>query len=156
MKLSLQSESILDSLFQNLADKFSSSQSEPALTDFHLQPVRESGELNVYDDDDNLLCHTTIVEWADESSDADEDDADAFYDKAARHLRQSLARVDAEGALQQLNVWKPYSFVLVDDEREVVCELLLVDDDTLLVNDTLLQGLYEELNDFFEQLLGED
>ena len=156
MKLSLQSESILDSLFQNVADKFSSSQSEPALTDFHLQPLRESGELNVYDDDDNLLCHTTIVEWADESSEADEDDADAFYDEAARHLRQSLARVDAEGALQQLNVWKPYSFVLVDDEREVVCELLLVDDDTLLVNDTLLEGLDEELNDFFEHLLGED
>ncbi len=49
---------------------------------------------------------------------------------------------------------KPYSFVLVDEDRETVAELLLVDDeDTLLLNDELLKGLDEELDAFLKDLL---
>ena len=48
----------------------------------------------------------------------------------------------------------PYSFVLVDEDRETVAELLLVDDeDTLLLNDELLKGLDEELDAFLKDLL---
>ena len=49
----------------------------------------------------------------------------------------------------------PYSFVLVDEERETIGDLLLVDDDTLLVTDSLLQGLDEDLNRFLEELMTE-
>ena len=49
---------------------------------------------------------------------------------------------------------KPYSFVLVDEDRETVAELLLVDnEDTLLLNDELLKGLDEELDAFLKDLL---
>ena len=49
---------------------------------------------------------------------------------------------------------KPYSFVLVDEDRETVTELLLIDEeDTLLLNDELLKGLDEELNAFLKDLL---
>ena len=49
---------------------------------------------------------------------------------------------------------KPYSFVLVDDDKETVAELMLVDDeDTLLLNDELLKGLDEELDAFLKELL---
>ena len=48
----------------------------------------------------------------------------------------------------------PYSFVLVDEDRETVAELLLVDnEDTLLLNDELLKGLDEELDAFLKDLL---
>ena len=51
---------------------------------------------------------------------------------------------------------KPFSFVLVDDEKETVAELLLIDDeDTLLLSDELLKGLDEELDDFLKKLLEE-
>jgi hypothetical protein len=44
----------------------------------------------------------------------------------------------------------------VDEERETVCELLLQDDDdTLLLNEDLLKGLDEELDDFLKKLLEE-
>jgi hypothetical protein len=52
-----------------------------------------------------------------------------------------------------LTILKPYSFVLVDEERETIAELLLVDDDTLLVNDELLKGLDQELDAFLKELL---
>jgi hypothetical protein len=49
---------------------------------------------------------------------------------------------------------KPYSFVLVDEDKETVAELLLVDEDeTLLLNDELLKGLDEELDAFLKDLL---
>ena len=49
---------------------------------------------------------------------------------------------------------KPYSFVLVDDEKETVADLLLMDDnETLFLNDELLKGLDEELDAFLKDLL---
>lgn len=153
MKLSFQSESLLDGIFQRLIDTYSNKQEETILTDFHLQPVRETGELNVYDDDDNLLCSAVIGEWADY---ADEGGDDEFFDEVSKDLQRALGRAGADGAWERLQVWKPFSFVLVDNQRETVCDLLLVDDDTLLVNDTLMQGLDDELNYFLEQLLGEE
>ena len=43
--------------------------------------------------------------------------------------------------------------MLVDEDKETISELLLVDDDTLLVNDELLKGLDKELDDFLKDLL---
>ena len=57
------------------------------------------------------------------------------------------------GDLEKLALMKPYSFVLVDDDKETVAELLLMDDDTLLLNDELLKGLDEELDTFLKDLL---
>ena len=52
-----------------------------------------------------------------------------------------------------MTILKPYSFVLVDEDKETISDLLLVDDDTLLVNDELLKGLDKELDDFLKNLL---
>lgn len=41
----------------------------------------------------------------------------------------------------------------MDDDRETIAELLLMDDDTLLVNEELLKGLDEELDSFLKELL---
>ena len=41
----------------------------------------------------------------------------------------------------------------MDDGKETVAELLLMDEDTLMVNDELLKGLDEELNAFLKDLL---
>jgi hypothetical protein len=70
-------------------------------------------------------------------------------------LQCIIKEVNAEGDLERLAVWMPYSFVLVDEERETVADLLLVDDDTLLVTDSLLQGLDEDLNRFLEELMAD-
>jgi hypothetical protein len=61
--------------------------------------------------------------------------------------------MQSEGRLEGLSLLKPYSFVLVDDEKETVAELLLVDDDTLMLSSELLEGLDEELDDFLKKLL---
>jgi hypothetical protein len=49
---------------------------------------------------------------------------------------------------------KPYSFVMVDAQKETLAELLMVDDEeTMLLSGELLQGLDDELNAFLKDLL---
>lgn len=147
MKLSQQSKSLLAEVFQTIIDRYSPSVSETVLTDIHFQPVQETGELVVFDDDDEEIARTTIVEWVDATGD--------FGELTKAGIVQALAQANSAGALEHLSIWKPYSFVLVDDERETVCDLLLVDDDTLIVTEQLMSGLDAELNDFLENLLSE-
>ena len=66
--------------------------------------------------------------------------------------QHSLQNEDA-GDFDKVTILKPYSFVLVDEEKETIAELLLVDDDTILVNDELLKGLDKELDEFLKELL---
>ena len=48
---------------------------------------------------------------------------------------------------------KPYSFVLIDEDRETVAELHLVDDDLLLLDGNLMEGLNEDLESFLDNLM---
>ena len=117
------------------------------VTDIHLQPKQDSGELVIFNDDDEELSRTIIEEWVDYS----EDD---FYTIVERILRGEINALKDTGVLDKLAIMKPYSFVLVDEDRETVTELLLIDDeDTLLLNDELLKGLDEELDAFLKDLL---
>ena len=69
-------------------------------------------------------------------------------------LRSEIAALNDQRYFEKLSLLKPYSFVLVDEDRETVAELMLVDDDdTLLLNDELLKGLDEELDAFLKELL---
>ena len=45
------------------------------------------------------------------------------------------------------------NILVVDDDKETIAEPLLMDDDTLLVNEELLKGLDEELDSFLKELL---
>lgn len=57
------------------------------------------------------------------------------------------------GVLDKLVIMKFYFFVLVDEDREIVIEFLLIDDeDILLLNDEFLKGLDEELDVFLKDL----
>ena len=81
-------------------------------------------------------------------------DKDDFYTEVESLLRSELTVLKDEGLLDKLCLLKPFSFVLVDDEKETVAELLLVDDEeTLLLNEELLKGLDEELDAFLKDLL---
>ena len=147
MKLSAQSHASIVSSLQEAIDKFIADGEKTVVTDIHLQPKQDSGELVLFSDDDEELSRTIIEEWVDY-------DGDDFYAIAERILRGELNCLQVSGKLDNLCIMKPYSFVLVDEDRETVAELLLVDDeDTLLLNDELLKGLDEELDAFLKDLL---
>lgn len=147
MKLSAQSHASIASSLREAVDKYIVDGERTVVTDIHLQPKQDNGELVIFNDDDEELSRTIIEEWVDYS----EDD---FYTIVERILRGEINALKDTGVLDKLAIMKPYSFVLVDEDRETVTELLLIDDeDTLLLNDELLKGLDEELNAFLKDLL---
>ena len=128
-------------------ERYKASDDKSIVTDIHLQPKQDSGELIVFNDDDEELSRTIIDEWVEYND-------DDFYKEAGNILKGALNAIKDEGELDHLCLMKPYSFVLVDDDKETVSELLLVDDeDTMLLDDELLKGLDEELDAFLKDLL---
>jgi hypothetical protein len=54
--------------------------------------------------------------------------------------------------VENMSILKPFSFVLENDEKEPVAELYLVDDETVIIDPDLVQGLDKDLDDFFKKL----
>lgn len=147
MKMSEQSRASIVSDLKTALCRYASEGDETVVTDIHLQPNSESGELIIFDDDDQELSRTIINEWV-------EYESDDFYTVVEPILRAEVEALKESGKLEKLCLMKPYSFVLVDEDKETVAELLLVDEDeTLLLNDELLKGLDEELDAFLKDLL---
>ena len=102
----------------------------------------------VINDNDEEIANIAIDEWKAYTP-------ETFYDEVTIQLTEAIEAENTEGELERLAVWMPYSFVLVDKDRETIADLLLVDEDTLLVKKGLLAGLDEELNKFIEDLLND-
>lgn len=146
MELTSLSAASIHETLSKITELYSGEEDQLVSTDFYFQPLREKGKLLVFNDDDEEISNITIDEWK-------EYPADTFYDEVTAQLTAIIEASNTEGELERLAVWMPYSFVLVDEERETITDLLLVDDDTLLVKKGLLAGLDEELNKFIEDLM---
>ena len=146
MKLSAQSSSSILATIRKALEKCMPESAGTIITDIHLQPLSETGELVVYNDDEVELARTVVPDWVDCVS-------EDFYLNIEQMLKEPLQQLQKDGSLDSLSIMKPYSFVLIDDEKETVAELLLVDDETMVVSDELLKGLDEELNSFLKDLL---
>ena len=126
---------------------FVSDNDNPVVTDIHLKPLRDSGELVICDDDRELSRYriACFSEWPESE----------FLSLAEDHLRKALSIVNTEMPLEFLNIWKPYSVVMADEDGETLAELMLIDEETQLVSQTLLANLDEELDQFLRDLMSE-
>ena len=148
MNLTPSSTASLSEALGKIVALYSGEEDQLVSTDFYFQPSLEDGSLTIFNDNDEEIARIAIPEW-------EEYAPETFYDAVGTDLTAVIEEANAEGDLERLAVWMPYSFVLVDDERETVADLLLVDEDTLLVKKGLLAGLDEELNKFIEDLLND-
>lgn len=149
MKLSTQSLDSIVSVLRKALEKYSSKRGVNTVTDFHLQPNLDSGRLVIYNDDDEELACAVIEEWVQAMP-------EDFYADAEVALKKALDSLKTSGVLDTVDILKPYSFVLVDAEKETVAELLLVDEEeTMFLSNELLKGLGEELDAFLKELLEE-
>ncbi len=138
MKATSQTIQQIERALRKIAAKYPQGREDLALTDIHLQVKADSGEL--------LALYDDYEEWMDNG---DED----FYEEITPVLRQCIQNM--KDTLENLSLLKPYSFVLVDEDKETLCDLYLVDDETVIVDGELLKGLDEDLDDFLKKLLEE-
>lgn len=147
MRLSESSFQQLKALIGEALNEFRRPQEQSVVTDIHIMPIRETGDVTISDDDRDLAT----VRLSDLVEIPEED----FYQVMEKALRRILKDIDQVDPLENLAIWKPFSFVLVDDDRETVAELMLFDEDNTLLSQSFMQGLDEELDSFLKDLLAE-
>lgn len=133
----------IERALRKAASKFSPDAETKPLTDLYIQVKQESGELKIYDDDDNELTRCVVEEWI---GNTDED----FYSAVRPIIIKSIKSI--KDITENVAILKPYSYVLMDDDYETIDELYLVDDDTILISGKLMEGLDDDLETFWEKL----
>ena len=146
MKATSQTIQQIERALRKIAAKYPQGREDLALTDIHLQVKADSGELLAFNDDDEELTRCVVEQWMDNGD-------KNFYEEITPVLRQCIQGM--KDTLEHLSLLKPYSFVLVDEDKETLCDLYLVDDETVIVDGELLKGLDEDLDDFLKKLLEE-
>ena len=135
MKLSTPSHNSIVSAIQKALQTYASAGMAGSITDIYLQPNMASGELVIFNDDDQVLSSTVVNDWCN----ANPED---FYNGCELTLKKVLNQLFNAGEFATLSIAKPFSFVLVDHVKETLAELLIVDEEeTLFLSDELLKGL---------------
>lgn len=131
-----------------IAAKYPKGQDSEEITDIHLRVLPESGELLAFDDSDKEVNRCVIEQWIDSK---DED----FYTHASSIIRKEL--IKNKKVIEAMGILRPFSFVLEDEDRQHISELYLVDDDIVIIDEKeLMEGLSEDLDSFFDNLMSKD
>lgn len=144
MKTSEQTLQQVDRAIRKIEEKFPATEEAVLMTDIHIRVSQETGELTMYNDDDNEITRCIIEQWIDNK----EDD---FYEQIASVLRTRLEK--HKKTIEAMSLLKPFSFVLEDDDKESIAELFLADDELVIINPDLMEGLDDDLDEFLEKLL---
>ncbi len=146
MEHSQQTVSQVDRAIEKTIVKFTGNRETVVFTDLHFRVIQDSGEMLTFDDDDEEVNRCVISDWIGNTD-------DSFYHHVASLMRQRL-NAHAE-QIEKMNIAKPFSFILEDDEHETIAELFLADDDTVILGGDLMEGLNSDLDKFFDDLMKE-
>lgn len=146
MKATDQTFQQLERALRKVTEKFPVAEEPSILTDIHIRVTQDTGEVMVFDDDDQELTRCVVEQWIDNKE-------DNFYNDAASALRSVINK--HRDSIDNLSILKPFSLVLEDDDKETVAELYVVDDDTVIIDEELMAGLDKDLDDFFAKLISE-
>lgn len=117
-----------------------------SLTDIFLVVDKDSGSLSVFDDEENLLSQIIVEAWASEDDDQ----------VIARQLREVVEQFHMDNKFDTLDVFKPFSINIADENLIVQEELLVIEDDSVIrIENDFLSRIDKEFDDFLDKLLKE-
>lgn len=117
-----------------------------SLTDIFLVVDKDSGELSVYDDEENLLSQVIIDAWVELEDDSEIEDT----------LSKIVTKLDDEHSFDSLDVYKPFSISIADENFVVQKELLVIEDDSIVrIENDFMDRIDKEFDDFLSKLLNE-
>jgi len=143
---------LLDRAFRKALEKLEVSESQAAIVDLYLLPNPEAGEFSVYDDEDHELIKVPVDVWQENYETLDNE---AELKECEVLLVEIANKIKDEGLFDKINILKPFSVLMVDEEMETLAELLLIDDEQYLVDDHFLKHMDQELDEFFEKLMAD-
>jgi hypothetical protein len=151
----MKSEPLLHTLefaIRKSLEKLKTRDSSAAIVDLYIQPNPESGDVTIFDDEDNVLTKVAVPEWEESNEGMD---SEKVLADCADLLRPLMAAFREEGVFETVNIMKPFSVIMVDEEMEVLAELLTIDDEELMLDDEFLKQMEEELDVFYKQLMAD-
>lgn len=137
--------SVLYDSIKDAVTQFSTSHKEEHLSDLYIYFNEEEMTLSFYDDVERLL-HTITVETI-------MDKEQAVYEELKNTLKLNFHKLEKEKYFDADYIFKPFAANLVDEHFMVLEELIFIDDETLKLDNDLLVGLDDELNDFLKKLM---
>ena len=144
MKATEQTLQQIERIIRKTADKFPADPDTSIMTDIHVRVIQDSGELITFDDNEEEITSGIIEQWIDNTD-------DDFYTAIPPIIRKCIER--QKKLVEAMGIMKPFTFVLENDEKEPVEELYIVDDDLVIIDDDMMQGLDKDLDDFLDHLL---
>ena len=146
MKATEQTTQQIERAIKKIVQKFPTDEETSILTDVHLRVSQDSGEILAFDDNEQEITRCVVEQWIDNK---DED----FYDEITGILRSSLKTLHP--IIGAMGILKPFSFVLENDDKESIAELYVADDETIIIDGELMEGLDKDLDTFLDNLLKE-
>lgn len=140
--------SLLKQTLNEAVKKLSTDYQGTSLTDIFITVDKESGEVTVYDDEENAVAKIVIYDWINKPDMGDM--------KVASTLRRIVTELDDDSVFASLEMYYPFSVNYADDSMSVIEELLRIDDESVVaINDDLLAKFDKEFDDFLDKLLKE-
>jgi hypothetical protein len=143
---------LLDHAFRNALEQLQVSESQAAIVDLYLMPNTEAGEFTVFDDEDHVLIKVPVELWQEHYEILDNE---VELKECESILGDIVHKAKDEGLFDSINILKPFSVLMVDEEMETIAELLLIDDEQYMVDDHFLKHMDQELDDFFTKLMSD-
>lgn len=145
-----QIQSILETLFMTAIDKMIKSVNGNYISDIYVQADQETGELQIYDEEEALVDKTVIFDWVNNT-----EEEDVFARRVSDVVRSVLTGLVSKNVFDNPRFIKPLSVSLTDESFVVIDELLFLDDENLRLDDPLLKDLDADLDEFLSKLLSD-
>ena len=113
MTISEQTHQKLERVIRKISQKFPNISDTGIVTDIHLRVVQDSGELLVFDDEENEITRCVVEQWIDNKD-------DCFYADVVQVLRKEFQRMS--DTVDKFGILKPFSVVLENEEHENVLD----------------------------------
>ena len=140
----LLTKTFLDAI-SNLNENYTSS----SLTDIFITVDKELGELVFFDDEENRIAEIVIFDWVEKGT--------ALSDnKIIGELRTIANELNDAGEFSKLDVYKPFSVNYSDDSFDVIEELIVLNDESMVeldMDNSLMEKFDREFDEFLERLM---
>lgn len=143
-------QSVIESVFQSIITQLTSDQSGNLISDLFVQVDQLSGEVQIFDDSENLLDKVIIFDWINKN-----EDEVAFIKRITSTLKTVLSLLSSKGVFDTQKIAIPFAISLTDEDFTEIEELLFIDEEVSRLDDPLLKNLDEDLDLFLARLLSD-
>ncbi|GEM_PF-47107 len=136
--------SVLESAIKESLNNFEKQKDGNYLSDLYLK--FDDGMFSIYDDMEDGLLTVHLTEEQGTFS-------DSFEKRLISSLKHVLQQLNKKGLFEKEYIFKPFAVSLVNDDFIVEEELIFIDDETMVLDETFFSDIDKELNDFLKELL---